>query len=66
MGKRFTLFISNEDVNDVIEIVKSLEDQDIFIDGVSETVKSEKTSNFFSSKRCKWKKSWKSRKRIYG
>ena len=25
-GKRFTLFISNEDVNDVIEIIKSLED----------------------------------------
>ena len=41
-GKRFTLFISNEDVNDVIEIVKSLEDQDIFIDGVTETVKREK------------------------
>ena len=33
-GKGFTLFISNEDMNDIIKIIKSLED-----DGITETVK---------------------------
>ena len=36
-GKRFTLFISNEDMNDTIKIIKSLEDSGVLIDGVTET-----------------------------
>ena len=40
-GKGFTLFISNEDMNDTIKYIKSLEDLDILIDGVTETVKHE-------------------------
>ena len=39
--KGFTLFISYEDMNDIIKIMKSLEDLDILIDGVTETVKDE-------------------------
>ena len=38
-GKRFTLFTSNEDMNDFIKIKKSLEDSGKLIDGVTETVK---------------------------
>ena len=38
-GKGFTLFISNEDMNDVIKIIKSVEDSGVLIDGVPETVK---------------------------
>ena len=37
-GKGFTLFISNEDMNDIIKVIKSLEDSDVLIDGVTETV----------------------------
>ena len=40
-GKGFTLFISNEDMDDIIKIVKSLEDSGILIDGVTEAVKHE-------------------------
>ena len=40
-GKGFTLFISNEDMNDIIKIIKSLEDSGVFIDGVTGTVKHE-------------------------
>ena len=40
-GKGFTLFISNEDMNDIIKIVRSLADSGVLIDGVSETVKHE-------------------------
>ena len=32
-GKGFTLFISNEDMNDIIKIIKALEDSGVFIDG---------------------------------
>ena len=42
-GKGFTLFISNEDMNDIIKIIKSLEDSNVLIDGVTETVKHEIT-----------------------
>ena len=35
-GKEFTLFISNEDVNDAIKIIKSLKDSGVLIDGVTE------------------------------
>ena len=40
-GKGFTLFISNEDTDDIIKIIKSLEDSGVLIDGVIETVKRE-------------------------
>ena len=40
-GKGFTLFISNEHVNDIIKIIRSLEDSSVLIDGVTETVKLE-------------------------
>ena len=77
VGEGFTLFISSEDMNDIIKIIKPLEDSDVLIDAVTETVKQEirktrrpiswsfvstfsrfisTTSNFFSSKRYKWKK----------
>ena len=35
-GKGFTIFISNEDVNDIIKVIKSLEDLGVFIDWVTE------------------------------
>ena len=40
-GKEFTLFISNEDMNDIIKIIKSLEGSGVLIDRVTETVKDE-------------------------
>ena len=41
------LLISNEDINDIIKIIKSLEDSDGLIAGVTETVKHEiKKSDF--------------------
>ena len=39
--KGFTLFILNEDISDIIRIIKSLEDSSVLIDGVTETVKDE-------------------------
>ena len=39
--KEFTLLISNEDMDDIIRIIKSLEDSSVLIDGVTETVKHE-------------------------
>ena len=41
-GKRFTLFVSSEDVNYIIKIIKSLEDSGVLIGGVTETVKHER------------------------
>ena len=41
-GKRFTLFNSNEDMNDIIKIIKLIEDSNVLIDGITETVKHEK------------------------
>ena len=41
VGKGFTLFILNEDRNDIIKIIKPLEDSGVSIDGVPETVKHE-------------------------
>ena len=38
-GKGFILFILNEDMNDIIIIIESLEDSGVLIDGVTETVK---------------------------
>ena len=40
-GKKFTLFIFNEDMNDIIKIIKSLEDSGVLIGGVTEAVKHE-------------------------
>ena len=40
-GKGFALFISNEDMNEIFKIIKSLEDLGLLIDGVTETVKHE-------------------------
>ena len=40
-GKGFTLFISNEDINDIIKIIKSLADSNVLIDGITETAKIE-------------------------
>ena len=39
--KVFTSFISNEDLNDFIRIIKSLENSDALIDGHTEAVKHE-------------------------
>ena len=38
-GKVTTLCISNEDINDIIKIINSLEDSGVLIDGLTETVK---------------------------
>ena len=40
-GKGFTLLISNENMNNIIKIIKSLEASGVLIDGVTETVKRE-------------------------
>ena len=40
-GKGFTSFISNEDMNDIIKIIKSLEDSNGLIDGITEKLKHE-------------------------
>ena len=44
-GKGSTLFISNEDLNDIIKNIKSVEDSGVLIDGVTETVKHEIKNN---------------------
>ena len=36
-----TLIISNDEMNDILKIVKSLEDSGILLKGVSETIKNE-------------------------
>ena len=36
-----TLIISNEEMDDIMEIVKSLEESGLLIKGVSETIKNE-------------------------
>ena len=40
-GKRFTLFVSNNHMNNIIKIIKSFEDSGVLIDGVTETIKHE-------------------------
>ena len=37
-GKRFTLIISNEDMNNITKIIKSFKDSGLLIDWVTETV----------------------------
>ena len=41
MGKGFTVLILNEDMNDIIKIIKLSEDLDVLTDGVTEAVKLE-------------------------
>ena len=41
LAKQTTLIISNEEMNDIMKIVKSLEESGLLIKGVSETVKNE-------------------------
>ena len=50
-GKGFTLFILNEDMNDIIKFIKSLGYSNALIDGITETVKNEikKTRIWISS-----------------
>ena len=38
-GKGFTFFISNENINDIIKIIESLEDSDVLIDCITEPIK---------------------------
>ena len=40
-GNHNTLIISNDDMQDLLKIVKSLEDSGILLDGITETVKNE-------------------------
>ena len=40
-GKRFILFISNEDMNDIIKIIESLQNSDLLNDEVTEILKHE-------------------------
>ena len=40
-GKTLTLFISNKDMNDIIQIIDSLEDSGVLMGGVTEAVKHE-------------------------
>ena len=40
-GNNITLIISNDEINDIIKIVKSLEDSGLLLKGVSETVQNE-------------------------
>ena len=40
-GGHTTLIISNDDIQDLLKIVKSLEDSGILLDGITETVKNE-------------------------
>ena len=40
-GKRIALIISNEDLNEIVKVIKSLDNSGVMIDGVSETVKNE-------------------------
>ena len=51
-GKGFVLFITNEDMNAIIKIIKSLEDSGVLVDEVTETVKHQikKTRKWISDK----------------
>ena len=40
-GNHTTLIISNDDMQDLLKIVKSLEDSSLLLDGITETVKNE-------------------------
>ena len=40
-GGRITLIISNDDMQDLLKLVKSLENSGMLLDGITETVKNE-------------------------
>ena len=40
-GNYTTLIISNDDMHDLLKVVKSLEDSGILLNGITETVKNE-------------------------
>ena len=40
-GNQITLIISNDEMRDLLKIVKSLEDSGILVDGITETVENE-------------------------
>ena len=40
-GHNTTLIVSNDEINEIIKIVKSLEDSGLLLKGVAETVKNE-------------------------
>ena len=40
-GNHTTLIISNDDLNDLLKVIKSLENSGILLDGITETVKNE-------------------------
>ena len=40
-GNNTTLIISNDEINDIIKIIKSLEDSGLLLKGVTDTVKNE-------------------------
>ena len=59
-GRRFTLLISNEDMNDIIRIIPSLKETRIQISFcIVSTISSfiNATSDFFCRLRYKWKRS---------
>ena len=41
LGKQTTLIISNEEMNNIMKIIKSLEESGLLIKGVSKTIKNE-------------------------
>ena len=41
LGNNITLIISNDEINDIIKIVKSLEDSGLLLKGITETVQNE-------------------------
>ena len=45
--KGFTSFISNEDMNDIVKIIKSLEGSNVLIDGITKTLKHETKNKKF-------------------
>ena len=40
-GNHTKLITSNDDLNDLLEVIKSLEENGIFLDGITETIKDE-------------------------
>ena len=49
LAKQTTLTISSEEMDDIIEIAKSLEDSGLLITDVSETIKNEAKEKMFGS-----------------
>ena len=43
-----TLIIPNNEINDIIKILKSLEDSGLLVEGVTETVQNEQKGGFLS------------------